>query len=156
MTAPDLPDYAYNGARAMVILHDREMRRFLAAWRKAKDSGLSLPETRDRDYASLDHLLRHVLGCAAGYMVWMCEKLELGAPDCPLPPPSVETMEAEADAYLDRVLAGWHEPLAGVPEKRFNEEYTSRWNVEYCIDAMMEHAVMHPIRHRYQLEQLLG
>ena len=36
-----------------------------------------------------------------------------------------------------------------------DKTYTSRWKVEYCIDAMLEHAVMHPIRHEFQLSNLL-
>jgi hypothetical protein len=34
-------------------------------------------------------------------------------------------------------------------------EYPSRWQTRYCIDAMLEHAVMHPIRHAFQLEELM-
>jgi hypothetical protein len=34
--------------------------------------------------------------------------------------------------------------------------YPSRWGTEYCIDAMLEHAVMHPIRHEFQLRNLMG
>jgi hypothetical protein len=34
--------------------------------------------------------------------------------------------------------------------------FPSRWNVHYCIDAMLEHAVMHPIRHTFQLQELLA
>ncbi len=28
--------------------------------------------------------------------------------------------------------------------------------VEYSIDSMLEHAVMHPLRHRFQLEELIA
>lgn len=35
-------------------------------------------------------------------------------------------------------------------------EYPSRWKTLYCVDAMLEHAVMHPIRHAFQLEELMG
>jgi uncharacterized damage-inducible protein DinB len=30
------------------------------------------------------------------------------------------------------------------------------WNVEYSIDQMMEHAVVHILRHRRQIERILG
>ena len=42
--------------------------------------------------------------------------------------------------------------MADVPGKRFNETYASAWGVDYCIDAMLEHAVMHPLRHTAQLK----
>lgn len=155
-STPARIEYTYGGAQAMVSLHDAEMRRFMETWRRAKAADLRLPETEDRDYASLEHVLVHVLACAAGYMKWMCEVLELDDPGFP-GAPTPETVTAEADGYLDAVIEGWREPLAGVEEARFyRPEHASRWKVLYCVDAMLEHAVMHPIRHRYQLEQLLG
>lgn len=86
-------------------------------------------------------------------MVWMCE--QLGLPD-----PEIETVadaesvSADADRYLEYVLERWRTQLAGVPEEAFfNKAYKTWWNVDYCIDAFMEHAVMHPIRHRFQLAE---
>ncbi len=34
-------------------------------------------------------------------------------------------------------------------------EYQSRWQTRYCIESMLEHAVMHPIRHAFQLDELI-
>ncbi len=46
--------------------------------------------------------------------------------------------------------------LREVPnEKLETPEYPSRWQTRYCIDSMLEHAVMHPIRHAFQLDELL-
>ena len=36
-----------------------------------------------------------------------------------------------------------------------DKESVTRWGSPYSINAMLEHAVMHPIRHRFQLENLL-
>ena len=40
-------------------------------------------------------------------------------------------------------------------ERLETPEYPSRWQTRYCIDAMLEHAVMHPIRHAFQLYELI-
>jgi len=151
---PNLPDYNYRGARAMVLLHDRYLREFADVWREAKQAGLRLPQVEDPDYQSLDHLLRHVLRAARGYMTWMCEVLSLPDPQI-RSTPDTDQIEAELDAYLDHVLEEWRTPLADVPEQRFEETYNSRWGTLYSIDAMMEHAVMHPIRHTFQLKELM-
>ncbi|UCH27568.1 MAG: hypothetical protein JSV66_08025 [Trueperaceae bacterium] len=151
----ELADYSYRGARAMVLLHERHMRSFVTTWRRAKQSGIKLPVTDDLDYVSLEALLRHALSAARGYMVWMCEKLGLDDPGIDTVP-ATDEVEAQADRYLDHLLERWRLPLAGVEEERFGTTtYTSRWGVDYCIDAMLEHAVMHPIRHTFQLEELL-
>ncbi len=150
-----LPEYKYQGARATVILHERYMNEFLQVWRRARAADLALPETDDPDYQSLEHLLFHVLACARGYMRWMCECLELEDPRVD-EPPGVDRVADEADSYLQHVLQQWRTPLAQVARERFGSpEYKSRWGILYCIDAMLEHAVMHPIRHSFQLRSLL-
>jgi uncharacterized damage-inducible protein DinB len=164
MSMPEeLPGYCYRGARAMVLLHEREMRRFLEVWRLAKAAKVPLhpvghPEKpwTDPDYQSLEHLLYHVLRAARGYMTWMCEKLELPDPQIePAPPP--ETVEANADRYLAHLLARWRLPLVELSEERASQpSYKSRWDMDYSIDSMLEHALVHPLRHRFQLEELLA
>jgi len=151
-----LPPYQYNGARSMVILHEQELRLFVAIWKEAKESFETggtpvLPDNGNPTYNSYNDLLEHVLRCALSYMKWICEKLELPAP--PIPPlPTTEEFGARADEYLEGVLAAWRDPLKDVPEERFDQVHKSRWGVDYCIDSMLEHAVMHPIRHSFQLE----
>jgi len=151
----ELAGYRYRGARAMVLLHEQSMREFVATWRKAKETGVALPSTADPNYRSLEALLRHILHWARTYMVWMCESLELEDPQIPAVPEE-DAVESEAEVYLGQLLRRWREPLKDVPEDRYYRlEHTSPWNIKYCIDSMLEHAVMHPIRHRFQLTELM-
>lgn len=148
-------EFSYRGARALVLLHEKYLQQFLDTWKKAKASGISLPITDDPNYESYDMLLRHVLRSARRYMVWMCEKLELSDPEIK-PVPEADVIEAEAENYLHHLLEQWRKPLRDVPEERFYKpEYTAPWKSDYCIDAMLEHAVMHPIRHHFQLGELI-
>ncbi len=88
-------------------------------------------------------------------MTWMCEVLELARPGDPARP-EADTVAAEADGFVEHLLERWRAPLADVPQERFEDrEYPARWKTLYCVDAMMEHAVMHPLRHEFQLRQLL-
>jgi uncharacterized damage-inducible protein DinB len=151
----ELDNYTFRGARACVLLHEKHLRDCLAVWKQAKAANVKLPQTDDPSYQSLEHLLYHILRAARGYMVWTCKQLELPDPDIKATP-DVETIEAEADSYLEHVLERWRLPLVNVPEKEFEPAtYTSNWGTPYCIDAMLEHAVMHPIRHEFQLKELL-
>src|SRR5680860_12064 len=145
-TIPAADAFAYRGARALVILHEQEMRNFLPVWRQAKVRKLQLPETSDSDYGSLEHLLTHVLRASGRYLAWTCKVLELPDPGVPAAPP-VEEIADRADDYLEAVLAAWREPLRGVPESRFEDRtYTSNWGAQLNVESMLEHAVMHPIR----------
>ena len=149
-------EYKYRGARALVILHEQNLRNFLDVWRRFKASSLPLPSTSDPSYASTEKLLLHVIRAARGYMTWMCEKLELPDPGI-RPAPGEDQVESEAEVYLEHVLERWKLPLIDVTEAEADGlAYESRWGVPYSIDAMLEHAAMHPVRHAFQLQELLG
>lgn len=152
----ELDNYKYRGARALVILHERHLRELIATWKRAKQAGVSLPVTDDPAYHSLETVLYHTLRAARGYLQWICEKLELPNPEireAPLP----ERVATEVDEYLNHLLERWRIPLAEIEEERFyTPSYRSGWDADYCIDAMLEHAVMHAIRHTFQLEELIA
>ncbi len=150
-----LGHYRYRGARAVVLMHEVELRRALTVWRQAKAAGVTLPQTEDPDYASLESLLVHILRAARGYMVWMCRQLELPDPEI-RPVPDASVVEGEASGYLEHVLERWRLPLAEVPEARFEPEvYPSNWGTPYAVEAMLEHALAHPMRHAFQLSELI-
>lgn len=151
---PELPPYRYRGAAAMVVLHDRHMRSFFDTWCLAHAEEIALPGADDPDYASREHLLTHVLRASRGYMTWICEKLDLPDPGID-GPPVPDSVEDETPRYLDHLLDRWRHPLAEVDGERFGEAYPSRWGWIYTVEGMLEHAVMHPVRHEYQLGLLL-
>ena len=69
--------------------------------------------------------------------------------------PEPELIEMKVNEYVSHLIEKWRLPLSEIPEDKFHSpSYTSNWGVEYCIDAMLEHAVMHPIRHEFQLKNL--
>jgi len=139
----------------MVLLHEEHLRRFVNTWKLALAASVSLPPTDDPAYASLGALGRHVLGAAGGYMVWICEVLTLPDPGI-RSAPDAAAMVRDADDYMEHVLERWRAPLLEVSDERLETpEYPSRWKTRYCIDAMLEHAVMHPIRHAFQLDELI-
>jgi uncharacterized damage-inducible protein DinB len=156
MSSKSLQIYRYNGARSLVLLHEEHLESCLKTWQESIRIGIELPKTDDKDYKSLDALLRHILRAARGYMTWMCDKLNLSVPEIEKTP-EVDLIEAKADEYVSHLLEKWRLPLADITEDKFHTPtYTSRWGVDYCIDAMLEHAVMHPIRHEFQLRHLIS
>jgi len=142
--------------RALVILHDDHLRRFVQTWRLAQASAVILPQTADPSYASLGALGRHVLSAAGGYLVWICEMLKLPDPAIQAAPDATAILR-DAEAYMEHVLERWRaSPLREIPDEQLEApEYPSPWQTRYSIDAMLEHAVMHPIRHAFQLDELM-
>jgi len=154
MPIQDLSNYRYRGARALVLLHERALRDLLPVWRRAKAAEIRLPSTKDPDYASLETLLQHALRSARGYMTWLCEKLGLPEPGID-PAPEAPRVEQEAERFIQYLLERWRLPLADVEEARFGATHKTRWGEDMSLEGMLEHAVMHPIRHRFQLEELM-
>ena len=148
-----LRDYRYGGARALVMLHEQHMRRFLVVWKKAKAVNLSLPETTNEAYASLETLLAHVLWSAGYYLKWMCKQCDLPAPTI-RKLPDFDTLASTADEYLEHLLDEWRLPLATLPEEAFEApEYAVSWGAHFNLETMLEHSVMHPVRHAFQLAE---
>ncbi len=145
------------GVRALVQLQKREMNQLLVVWKKAKRMGVKLPATRDPSYQSLDVLMRHPLRSCRGYLTWLCEVL--GRPDPRVPdPPEAESVSAAGAAYLKVLAKAWERHMAWMPNKVLDsfDVHTSRWGAPMTVEAMFEHALAHPMRHRFQLEELIA
>src|SRR5580765_9032563 len=119
--------YRSRAVRAMVLLHEEHLRRFVHVWRLALASSVSLPLTDAPAYASLEALGRHVLSAAGGYMIWMCAQLALPDPGIRRAP-DTSAIAREADDYMEHVLDRWRGPLSEVPDDKLETpEYRSEW-----------------------------
>jgi hypothetical protein len=146
----------YPGADALVELHEKYLRSFLEQWRRAKRNGVILPETEDSSYRSLETLLLHVLSCASRYISWSAEALGLPPPALP-ELPGEDEIEPAADRLLEAILEAWRIPMSHLPGSVFDAGgHKAWWGTPYSVDAMLEHAVMHPLRHEWQLKKLSG
>jgi hypothetical protein len=149
------PHFRSRAVRAMVLLHEEELRRFMDTWRLALKHSVKLPASDDPAYVSLATLGRHVLWAAGGYVVWICQVSGLPDPGIRAAP-DADALILEPNGYLEHVLEGWRDALRELADEQLETpEYPSEWGTRYSIDAMLEHAVMHPIRHRFQLNELL-
>lgn len=151
-----VPEYKYNGARSLIFLHEKYIHDFFNTWKEAKKLEIILPKTDDPDYTSLETLLKHVLRSSGGYITWICDKLGIPNPKI-IETPDIQEIEEKAEEYIIYLLDKWRTPLANIKENDFHTPaFKSNWGSHYCVDAMLEHAVMHPIRHKFQLENLIS
>lgn len=145
------------GVRALVVLQMAEMGRLFVVWKKARRLAVKLPASRDPAYRNLDLLMRHPLRSCRGYLTWLCEVLDRPDPGVP-DPPEPKDVAAKGAAYLKVLEREWHAHLAWMPNKVLDSAvvHTSRWGAPMTVEAMLEHAVVHPMRHRFQLEELIA
>jgi hypothetical protein len=155
-TLSELQDYKYRGARALLILNEYGLQRFLEGWKEAKAQGVSLPVTDNPAFQSYEYLIRHVFEMPRSSMTWICEKLRLPDPNIK-EPPDVLVIDKEADWYLVYLIEKLREPLADVEPQRFYDvTYETAWKEQYTIHMMLEHIVCHAFRHVLQIEELIA
>lgn len=143
-----------NAVRSCVELHEIELRRFYDTWEAFRASGASLPQTDDPSYASPAHLGGHVLRAARNYLTWIGECVKRPVTDVD-PEDDRVSVARKGRAFMDEVLAAWRRHLAALDDAELAPAmYKSRWGEDYNIEQMLEHAVVHPMRHRIQLERL--
>ncbi len=143
-----------NAVRSCVELHEIEMRRFHDTWLAFRASGTPLPATDDPSYQSNEHLAGHVLRWSRDYLTWIgaCLRRPVTDLDSETDPVAIAGTSA---AFMEEVLAGWRRHLASLEDRELAPvTYQSPWGEDYNIEQMLEHAVVHPMRHRIQLERL--
>jgi uncharacterized damage-inducible protein DinB len=139
-----------------VELHEIELNRFHETWERFLASGTPLPETDDPSYQSAEHLGGHVFRAARGYLTWIgeCLKRPVAGLDADKDPVSIA---CKGRSFIDAVLEAWRRELAQLADSELAQgTYKSRWGQDYNIEQMLEHAVVHPMRHRIQLERLMA
>ena len=145
-----------NAVRSCVELHEIEIVRFFETWLVFRASGVALPATTDPNYASAEHLCGHVLRAARSYLTWIGDCV--GRPVMDVDPDGdTLSVAAKGRTFLDDVLAAWRRHLEALEDRELSPAtFKSRWGEDYNIEQMLEHAVVHPMRHRLQLERLMA
>jgi hypothetical protein len=141
---------------SLVELHEREMRSFLVTWDRFVASGLPVPEAYgDESYSSRERLGAHVLFAPRGYLTRIGEWVERPVTDvdaCQDPGEAV----GRAVEFADDVLAAYRRHLAAITTEELEAQvHRTRWGELMSVENLLEHAVVHPMRHRIQLERLL-
>jgi hypothetical protein len=149
-------DFQSRAVSSLVELHERELRSFLEVWDRFLGAGAPMPEARgDKSYESRETLGAHVLMAARGYLVRIGEWVGRPMSD-------VDGSQDPSDIagrmpqFADGVLAAYRRHLNAVTGAELEaQSHKTRWGELYSVEMLLEHAVVHPMRHRIQLERIL-
>ena len=113
------------------------------------------PETPDDDCRSAQTVVSHVVNAGYGYADLLRKLFAVPSTR----PPRALLSRGEALEQLDAVLAYTVETLDG-RWRMSDEEITGAvintgWGVRYDIEQLLEHAVVHVLRHRRQIEKFM-
>jgi uncharacterized damage-inducible protein DinB len=150
-------EYKSRAIRNLLELHDAELRAFLATWRRYARAGVPMPEAHgDEDYESIDRLGTHVLKAARSFLVRITEWLGRPAADLDMAE-EVKDLTERADEFADSLLGAYVRHLASATDEEMAAwVHKTRQGNPISIEMLLEHAVVHPMRHRVQLERILA
>jgi len=112
-------------------------------------------ETKDEDCRSIQTIITHAVRAGYGYADYIRESFSMVSTR----PESVTVAHGEAVEKIEAMLAYTVQTLEGKWEMK-DEEIESmamkvRWGPTYDLEQLLEHAIVHILRHRRQVERFL-
>ena len=112
-------------------------------------------ETEDEDCRSVQTIMSHVVRAGYGYANYIREQFSMKAE--PFEPRQIAYREIGDE--IDKMLDYTTQTLDGKWEMSDDEicqiKINSRWGEAYNLEQMLEHAIVHVLRHRRQIEKFL-
>jgi uncharacterized damage-inducible protein DinB len=156
--ASHMKEYRQGGIGAMMDEYERaahELIHILSTIEATRYEAI-IDETASEDTRSIQAIMRHVAGSGYGYAnylrtVW---NIPVASPD--------RTYESRdgAIAAVRKMLAYTSETLEGrwllSEEEADKTTFIVSWGVLYSVEQILEHAIVHILRHRRQIEKILG
>ena len=111
--------------------------------------------TKDEDCRSIQTILTHVVRAGFGYANYIRDSFSIATTR------SITGLFSRREAVvgLDEMLDYTAQTLEGKWEMTDEEieavAIQSRWGVKYNLEQLLEHAIVHILRHRRQIERLL-
>lgn len=113
-------------------------------------------ETSDEDCRSVQTVSRHVVMAGYSYANYIRRHFSMASEPVPREPLSY----GEASGAIGKMLAYTVETLDGKWEMSDDEigkiVINSSWGVRYDLEQLLEHAIVHVLRHRRQTEKFLA
>jgi uncharacterized damage-inducible protein DinB len=113
------------------------------------------PATEDEDCRSVQSIMSHVVNAGYGYADLLRRLFSIPSTR----PPKALLSPREFLEQLDAVLAYTAETLEGrwlmTHEEISGAVINTGWGVRYDVEQLLEHAVVHVLRHRRQIERFM-
>lgn len=116
------------------------------------------PHTSDLNCKSIQNILAHVVGSAFSYAIYIRESM-----DHAVPRPGLEHRDTATEYIrdLDEVILFTKDTFNTIYDyslEKFDypDKIKTKWGQSYDIEQMMEHAIVHVLRHRRQIEIAIG
>jgi len=113
------------------------------------------PDTKDEDCRSVQTIMNHVVRAGYGYSNYLRKEFGINSDN-----PVYQINNApEAISHFERMLEYTVQTLEGkweMPDEEMNKiKIITRWGATLDMETLLEHAIVHILRHRRQIERFL-
>jgi len=148
-----------NGAiGALLDEYEKAVKELILAIRDVTNSDLILivdNETKDEDCKSIQTILTHTVGAGYNYVIairkWLGEELDYK--DKELLSSVGDYSSALDDMFKFNEKLFEDHPIIQLEEYDPNKKINVKWGQKYDVEQLFEHAIVHILRHRRQIER---
>lgn len=112
-------------------------------------------ETQNEDCRSIETIMNHVIRAGRWYVKYIRESLAMEASPVEYNKFSKDEIAGELDKVFAETVAIFDSNWDEINAKMRSVYIDASWGDRYNIDQMMEHAIVHILRHRRQIEKFI-
>ncbi len=114
------------------------------------------PDTKDDDCRSVQTIISHIINSGYGYANYIRDWYSISKNS----PSRNLYSKIEFNKEIDKMMSYTSETFEGKweisDEEIMNVKIKSRWGPQYDTEQLMEHAIVHILRHRRQIEKFIS
>ena len=160
MMKKSLENYRKGGIGALMDEYERaadELKTLVTSVGEDDYTRIADAETKDADCRSIQTMMNHVIHAGYGYANGIRRKFAI--PHAPLGDERPQISQSEIGSEIEKVLAYTEATLDGHWEMSYEEMNKTliedRVSFQENIEQLLEHAVMHILRHRRQVDKFM-
>lgn len=151
-----LEDYRQGAIGSLLDEYERALEELKSVLQKTSAENYSrIVEGEDEHCRSIQVIMNHVVRAGYGYSKYIRDALSMEAKpieDKQIPQTEIGDGVDKMFAYTAAIFEGERKIT---DEEMENIHFKTRWSETYNIDQLMEHAIVHILRHRRQIEKFL-
>jgi uncharacterized damage-inducible protein DinB len=150
--------YRKGGIGALMDEYERassELKRLLEQTLDAEYSQIVDTQTKDEGCRSIQTIMTHVVNSGYGYANYIRELFSMASDRPSNSLISHQEVVAQLDGMLDYTVRTLDGKWEMTDETLDNAAIHSGWGVTYTLEQLLEHAIVHILRHRRQIERFI-
>ena len=156
MSEKKLENYRKGAIGSLLDEYEKALFELKSVLQKARAEDYTrVVEGEDEHCRSIQIIMNHVVRAGYGYSKYIRDALSMDAN----PIEDRQIPQAEIVAEVDKMFAytaAIFEGERSITDEEMNEIFfKTRWGVDYNIDQLLEHAIVHVLRHRRQIQKFL-